>query len=247
MLQALERAMPDALGRSYDVKVADFVTRLAGTEVHRRQSQIRQAGELLDQIRGKSGASLEATSPSSLSAIAIDGGARVNHSLSMLAAAAAASEQSALQAKRSRGKLWAMAVGAIVAGTTLGLTLAGGDKRESDASSASVAPPSPGSSSWLTEPSTSPPPVVVGVRTDAASVPAVSASVRPVAPKQASVAAKPASVRQRWSPKPSPQPLVAAEAPAPVETVSSKPKRDAQPRGAQQADAWNPDSFGARQ
>jgi len=140
MLQALERAIPEALERSFDTKVAEFVAKVAGSSGSERHQRIREAGDMLDRLRIKSGSSLELASPSSLSALAIDGSHFTQQSPLPLGHPPHASAP--VPAPQSRSKVWWIAAGAVVCGGVLGLTLAGGPATSPVSAAGGSVPPS---------------------------------------------------------------------------------------------------------
>ena len=267
MLRALEQAMPEALEGTFYVQVAEFVSGIAGTSAHRRQQLIKQAGEVLDKARAASGSSLEPTSPSSLSALAIDGAQHKVGSPISASHPAEVNEVAAFRPGAMRVKLL-IGLGAIALGTGLGVTLAGGER-------------APVGSAPAGQPALSPLPSAIGdmdaqapvAKPEPASAsgsPTSAASEHgeppkpPASPKIRSKTAK-ATARPLWrpagavsavsaaSPAPPSKPAVsdssaepaAAPSPAPSPAVlesSGKPKRET---GAGDK-AWNPDAFGAR-
>jgi len=250
MLQALERALPDALERSFDVKVAEFVAKVAGSSGSERYQRIREAGDMLDRLRIKSGASLEQTSPSSLSALAIDGSHVTQQSPLLLGQAPG---QPQLPVAQSRSKVWWIAAGAVVCGGVLGLTLAGGPATAPATSNpasagASVTP----NELRAMEPKLAPAPAAASVppaesgtaEADESAAPAGSERAESAQQKKRVLRAPRGAAPVRTSAKaavaPS-EPVAPAPAPAPAETP--RPRETVKPKG----NAWDPDSFGARQ
>lgn len=248
MLQALERALPEALERSFDSKVADFVAKVAGSSGSERHQRIREAGDMLDRLRSKSGSSLEATSPSSLSALAIDGSSFTQQSPLPLANPSQASASNAL-VPQNRAKVWWIAAGAVVCGGMLGLTLAGGPATSTLSSAGGSPPPSefvpvdtathsvaaPSASMAVPEPVLAPAGEASAQQSPQHSEPlAQKKSLRRVV-RVAPVAPKPAAKAPGAPAEPSLPAASAVEAPRPREPAKQK------------NNAWDPDSFGARQ
>src|SRR6185369_829544 len=71
MLSALERAMPQCLEGSFEVKVADFMSQLLGHRLRERRAELRLAQQMLDGS-GVLGVSLEGMSSGSLRAISVE-------------------------------------------------------------------------------------------------------------------------------------------------------------------------------
>lgn len=253
MLQALERALPEALERSFDVKVAEFVAKVAGSSGAERHQRIREAGDMLDRLRIKSGASLEQTSPSSLSALAIDG----SH----------VTQQSPLHGHiqgpflptpvpPSRSKVWWIAAGAVISGGILGLTLAGGTGHTpSGAQPASAGGSVTPSELVATRPAAAP--AAVSASAAAASGdPRAEATAAETAAPADSAELEPAQQKRRGlrAPRVAPSPKAPAKAAAPAaEPAAPAPQPvvvEAPPRREpvkSKTNAWDPDSFGARQ
>ncbi|HEU5076932.1 MAG TPA: protein kinase, partial [Polyangiaceae bacterium] len=185
MLQALERAVPEALERSFDLKVAEFVAKVAGSSGSERHQRIREAGDMLDRLRIKSGTSLEQTSPSSLSALAIDGSNVTQQSPSLLAHAQGQALPQAPVAQ-SRSKVWWIAAGAVISGGVLGLTLAGGPGATPATSHPASAGGTVAAGEYVTvDPRPAPPtPSAARVSAEAAS-PGLAEAAPPVASEQA--------------------------------------------------------------
>ncbi len=258
MLRALERALPEALESSFETQVAAFVKEVAGTGAHRRKQLIRDAGQELDRARGVSGASLEAISSGSLSALAIDGTPSGTGSVPQLPSRDSTSGTPLPQPKTSRGKAWALGLLAVAGGTALGLTLAGGGASPQPSALSSQPPPH---ASVLSEEPAQPKDVqpTAPVKAAESVEPDETASGKSEEPIQRAprhpVKARPkAAVRRAPALKPSPKPsartvpaqsenLPAPEAPAPP------PKATTTARSPSNApsNAWDPDSFGARQ
>lgn len=243
MLQALERAMPEALERSFDAKVAEFVTKVAGQSCSERQQRIREAGEILDRIRSKSGTMLEPTSPSSLSALAIDGSKLQHQTLSLINGTTQASPLPPRPA--SNRKLWGVAAGAVVAGTVLGLVLAE-DPAPPQLSSGSLAPPS---EFVAVEPLRPPAPSATNLGLETGDASEADAAAAPTA--EASSAVPPAPRRKvvvraapRAAAKPAKAVVETVEPAPPTPAPAPRPRETAKPKAA---DAWDPSSFGARQ
>lgn len=253
MLQALERAVPEALERSFDVKVAEFIANVSGSSGNERHQRIREAGDMLDRLRIKSGASLEQTSPSSLSALSIDGSNVTQPSPLVLAGMA--HQVTPMPAPHSRGRVWWIAAGAVVCGGVLGLTLGGGSATPVASHPASAGGSVTPSELVAAEPGRTP---------LAASAPATAAAST-TAPDEEERAAleeskraesaekkrapRAARVAPLAAPKASAKPAVSSEAPpaAPASQPSAaeppRPREPVKPK----TNAWDPDSFGARQ
>ena len=253
MLQALERAVPEALERSFDVKVAEFIAKVSGSSGNERHQRIREAGDMLDRLRIKSGASLEQTSPSSLSALSIDGSNVTQPS--PLALAGMAQQVTPMPAPHSRSRVWWIAAGAVVCGGVLGLTLGGGSATPVASHPASAGGSVTPSELVAAEPGRTP---------LAASAPATAAAST-TAPDEEERAAleeskraesaekkrapRAARVAPLAAPKASAKPAVSSEAPpaAPASQPSAaeppRPREPVKPK----TNAWDPDSFGARQ
>jgi len=259
MLQALERAVPEALERSFDVKVAEFVAKVAGSSGAERHQRIREAGDMLDRLRIKSGASLEQTSPSSLSALAIDG----SHVTQQSPLHGHLQGQPFLPAPAppSRTRVWWIAAGAVLSGGILGLTLAGGGgPTPSGAQPASAGGSVTPSELVATRPAQTPAALSASAAAagsgDARADQATEAAGSDAAAPEDSAALEPAQQKRRAlrAPRVAPSPKApvkaaapAAEPPAPASqpnVVEAPPRREAvKPK----TNAWDPDSFGARQ
>jgi serine/threonine-protein kinase len=263
MLQALEQAMPEALERSFDVKVAEFVSQIAGTGAHRRKQQIKEAGSLLDLRRIKSGTSLEPTSASSLSALAIDGRQQLHTAALRLQPSlqeTAGSLTRAAPSKRWPRALWALGGGAVCLGTVLGLVLA---QRQPDsavpngvAAGVSVADAAPDveaqdarkpkagrvEDNQATEPGEEPNPT--SEDSSKAKVKDLAESKARAQPRR--VVAR--RIRPRTVPAPATQAPSAGEpAEAPPATPALAPTKPAKANAISSSDAWDPSSFGSRQ
>lgn len=251
MLQALERAVPDALERSFDVKVAEFIAKVSGSSGSERYQRIREAGDMLDRLRIKSGASLEQTSPSSLSALAIDG-SNVTQQSPLLSGGAPGQPALPAPVAQSRSRVWWIAAGAVVCGGVLGLTLGGGP-------ATTPATPHPASAGGSVTPSElvaaapKPAPSAASAAvTGAASVePSPEAGAAPAGSEHAEPAQRkraPRAVRVAPAPPKTPAKVAAssetaAPAPAPSPVETPRPRESVR----QKTNAWDTDSFGARQ
>lgn len=251
MLQALERAVPDALERSFDVKVAEFIAKVSGSSGSERHQRIREAGDMLDRLRIKSGASLEQTSPSSLSALAIDG-SNITQQSPLLLTAAAGQLASPTPVAPSRSRVWWIAAGAVVCGGVLGLTLGGGPATPATSHPASAGGSVTPSELVAAEPKQAPSaasgPVAAApsVEAEEAAAPESSASAEPAQKKRAPRIARVAPASKapvKAAAASEPQPTEPAPAPAPSAAEAPRPRESAKPK----SNAWDPDSFGARQ
>lgn len=249
MLQALERAVPEALERSFDAKVAEFIAKVSGSSGSERHQRIREAGDMLDRLRIKSGSSLEQTSPSSLSALAIDG-SNVTQQSALLLAGAPGQPAPQAQVPQSRSRVWWIAAGAVLCGGVLGLTLAGGPATPT----ATSHPASAGGSVTPSELMAAEPKQVLPA-TSAATAPAES--VEPGAEADAAPAGSHAAQQKKRAPRSArlapaakaPAKVAAdsappsAPVPAPTSVEAPRPRESVKPK----SNAWDTDTFGARQ
>jgi hypothetical protein len=237
MLQALERALPSALERSFDSSVAEFVVNVAGTSGHERRRKILAAGDALDQHRN---ASLEPTSPTSLSAIAIDGSES-----SQPAAPALDSSRGSLpgpQLRRPRS-LW-LGLVAVTCGTVLGLSMVvGGGARTPPASTEQ---PSPARAKV----SAASAPLLLLPRVEdlpkAQPLPGASAEATTPSAEHAAQPKAP-GVPQRRIVRKRPVVPMASATPSAKPAPSAVHEPQARVPKPASANAWDPDSFGARQ
>ena len=205
---------------------------------------------MLDRLRIKSGSSLELASPSSLSALAIDGSHVTQQSPLPLGYPPHSSGP--VPAPQSRSKVWWIAAGAVVCGGVLGLTLAGGPATSPVSSAGGSVPPS---EFVAVDPATH----SVAAASASAAVPSPAASLAAEAseateqqnPQQPAALAQKKSLRRvvRVAPV---GPKQAAKVPAaPGESAApgapaAEPPRPREP-AKQKTNAWDPNSFGARQ
>ncbi|HEY6724420.1 MAG TPA: protein kinase [Polyangiaceae bacterium] len=248
MLQALERAVPEALERSFDVKVAEFIAKVSGSSGSERHQRIREAGDMLDRLRIKSGASLEQTSPSSLSALAIDG-SHITQQSPLVVGGAPGQLASPTPVAPSRSKVWWIAAGAVVCGGVLGLTLGGGPATPATSHPASAGASVTPRELVAAEPQPAPAAAAgtvaaaASIEEDESAAPEGSASAEPVQKRRAPRAARVAAVAPRIPAKAAAASEPQAPAPAESAPEAPRPREAAKPK----TNAWDPDSFGARQ
>lgn len=256
MLQALERAVPEALERSFDVKVAEFIAKVSGSSGSERHQRIREAGDMLDRLRIKSGSSLEQTSPSSLSALSIDGSNATQQSV-LLVGSAPGQPLAQAPVPHGSGRVWWIAAGAVVCGGIIGLTLAGGPT----SAPATSHPASAGASVTPTELMVVEP-KQVAPDTSAATAPADSVAAQPDEAREPPGSEGSESAQQKKraprfaklappASRASAKPVASSEAPAPAAAPAPSPSPLEAPRPREavkpKTNAWDPDSFGARQ
>jgi eukaryotic-like serine/threonine-protein kinase len=238
MLEALERAMPEALEQSFEVEVASYLRGLYGAQAAARRAAIREAQEHADRMRADSSASSVGT----LRAISID--SPENGSFSVQPTPSRSSRPSSSVSQITPPSPWPRRLAA--AGALAGLLIAGLALRSSGvattAASAAGASPVvletlPATSATAPRPSVEAPPV--------APVPAPSLDAKPEASTHEKSDKKPGRSRvvvvaPRAAAAAVPSEL--AREPAPVLTSAPAPASPA----PTPANAWDRGAFGGR-